>query len=119
MDEEIFAENKVTHFGQPIGMVVAANKTAAQRAAKAVKITYSPLPSIITIEVNKTKSQLIVFITALEMPFQMASVFAEIYIFFFCDGPWTERVFIKYLCMLLSPPLEGAKKLKFVPLSSS
>ena len=74
MDEEIFAENKVTHFGQPIGMVVAANKTAAQRAAKAVKVTYSPLPSIITIEVNQTKSQLIVLILLLLLrcPFRLS-----------------------------------------------
>ena len=52
MDEEAFADGRVTYFGQPIGVVVAEDQMVAQRAAKAVRITYQDLPSIITIEVG-------------------------------------------------------------------
>ena len=50
-DEKVFADGEVTHFGQIIGMVLADNQLIAQRAAKLVKVTYTDLPSIITIEV--------------------------------------------------------------------
>ena len=52
MDEEVFADGKVTAFGQVIGVVVAESQPLAQRAAKAVKVTYEDLPSVITIEVS-------------------------------------------------------------------
>ena len=51
LDEEVFADGKVTTFGQVIGVIVAENQPLAQRAAKAVRVTYEELPSIITIEV--------------------------------------------------------------------
>ncbi len=51
-DEEVFADGKVTHFGQIIGMVLAENQMLAQRAAKLVNISYSDLPAVITIEVG-------------------------------------------------------------------
>lgn len=51
-DEKVFADVEVTHFGQIIGMVLADNQLLAQRAAKLVKVSYTDLPSIITIEVR-------------------------------------------------------------------
>lgn len=48
----MFADGKVNHIGQLIGVIVAESQPLAQRAAKAVKITYDNLPSIITIEVS-------------------------------------------------------------------
>ena len=51
-DEEVFADGKVVHFGQIIGMVLAENQILAQRAAKLVKVSYDDLPAIITIEVS-------------------------------------------------------------------
>ena len=52
-DEEVFADGKVTHFGQIIGMVLAENQMLAQRAAKLVKVSYNDLAAIITIEVSQ------------------------------------------------------------------
>jgi len=46
-----FADGKVTCFGQVIGVIVAESQPLAQRAAKAVRVTYKDLPSIITREV--------------------------------------------------------------------
>ena len=54
-DEPVFADGKVLSFGQIIGIVIARNKPLAQRAVKAVKVTYNDLPSVITIEVSVTK----------------------------------------------------------------
>lgn len=53
-DEKVFADGEVTHFGQIIGMVLADNQLLAQRAARLVKVSYTDLPSIITIEVRNT-----------------------------------------------------------------
>ena len=50
----MFADEKVNHIGQIIGVVVAESQPLAQRAAKAVKVTYKDLPSIITIEVSRS-----------------------------------------------------------------
>lgn len=50
-DEFVFADGEVVHFGQVIGMVLADNKILAQRAAKLVKVSYTDLPTVITIEV--------------------------------------------------------------------
>lgn len=43
---------KVKHYGQTIGAILAETQPQAQRAAKAVKITYEDLPKILTIEVR-------------------------------------------------------------------
>jgi len=51
-DEEVFADGKVTHFGQVIGIVVAENQMLAQQVASKVEVSYTDLPSIITIEVG-------------------------------------------------------------------
>ncbi len=51
-DERVFADGEVTHFGQVIGMVLADDQLLAQRAAKLVKVSYTNMPSIITIEVR-------------------------------------------------------------------
>ena len=51
-DEEVFADGKVTHFGQVIGIVVADSQMLAQQAARMVQVSYSDLPSVITIEVG-------------------------------------------------------------------
>ena len=50
-DEAVFADGKVVTFGQIIGVVLARDQPLAQRAVKAVKVTYQDLPSVITIEV--------------------------------------------------------------------
>lgn len=47
----MFAVDEVTAVGQVIGIVVAEDKLAAQRGARSVKVTYSQLPAILTIEV--------------------------------------------------------------------
>ena len=52
LDEPVFADGEVICFGQIIGMVLAKSQPLAQRAAKAVKVTYDDLPSVITIEVS-------------------------------------------------------------------
>ena len=52
-DETVFADGKVNHIGQVIGIIVAESQPLAQRAAKAVKVIYEDLPSIITIEVSR------------------------------------------------------------------
>ncbi|KAL5482077.1 hypothetical protein EMCRGX_G022358 [Ephydatia muelleri] len=49
-DEPVYADGEVTCFGQIIAVVVADNQMLAQRAAKAVKVTYDDLPSVITIK---------------------------------------------------------------------
>ena len=49
----MFADGKVISFGQIIGIVLAPTQPLAQRAAKAVRVTYEDIhPSIITIEVH-------------------------------------------------------------------
>uniref|UniRef100_A0A8B9KDR4 Xanthine dehydrogenase/oxidase n=1 Tax=Astyanax mexicanus TaxID=7994 RepID=A0A8B9KDR4_ASTMX len=51
-DETVFADNKVTCVGHIIGAVVADTQAHAQRAAKAVKISYEELqPVIVSIQV--------------------------------------------------------------------
>lgn len=52
LDEDVFADGKVTCIGQVIAVVVATSQQLAQRAAKAVTVTYKDLPSVITIEVD-------------------------------------------------------------------
>ena len=52
MDEAVFADGVVTHFGQIVGVVLAESQPLAQRAAQTVSITYDDLPSVITIEVR-------------------------------------------------------------------
>ncbi|XP_066551006.1 xanthine dehydrogenase/oxidase [Amia ocellicauda] len=49
-DETVFAEDKVTCVGHIIGAIVADTKAHAQRAARAVKISYKELKPIITIQ---------------------------------------------------------------------
>ncbi|TPX43030.1 hypothetical protein SeMB42_g04892 [Synchytrium endobioticum] len=49
-DEELFATRKVLHVGQLIGLICADTETQARAAARLVKITYRPLPAIVTIE---------------------------------------------------------------------
>ena len=51
----MFADGKVVTCGQIIGVVLARDQPLAQRAAKAVKVTYQDLPSVITIEVCVVK----------------------------------------------------------------
>lgn len=53
-DEKVFAEDRVTHFGQVIGMVLAEDRLIAERAAKLVQVSYTDLKSVITIEVRCT-----------------------------------------------------------------
>lgn len=51
-DEAVFADGEVTHFGQIIGMVLADNQMLAQQVTKLVQVSYTDLPSVITIEVS-------------------------------------------------------------------
>mmetsp|Transcript_57580 Transcript_57580/g.134925 ORF Transcript_57580/g.134925 Transcript_57580/m.134925 type:complete len:1389 (-) Transcript_57580:19-4185(-) len=50
IDEQIFRTEEVTSTGQPLGVVVAESLEAAERAARMVKVQYSDLEAIITIE---------------------------------------------------------------------
>jgi xanthine dehydrogenase/oxidase len=49
-DEPFFAEDKVLHHGQVIGMVYAETALEAQAAAKAVLVVYEELPPILSID---------------------------------------------------------------------
>ena len=49
-DEVFFAEGEVHTAGQPIAMILATSALKAQEAARAVKVEYEELPSILTIE---------------------------------------------------------------------
>jgi xanthine dehydrogenase/oxidase len=49
-DEPFFANGEVFSHGQPIGMVYAETQLQAQAAARAVKIVYEDLPTILTID---------------------------------------------------------------------
>ncbi|PBP25478.1 xanthine dehydrogenase [Diplocarpon rosae] len=49
-DEPFFADGEVFSHGQPIGLVYAETALQAQAAAKAVKIVYENLPTILTID---------------------------------------------------------------------
>ncbi|KAM4041887.1 xanthine dehydrogenase/oxidase [Anomaloglossus baeobatrachus] len=49
-DEQIFAEQTVTCVGHIVGAIVADTQEHAQRAAKAVQITYEELETVITIQ---------------------------------------------------------------------
>ncbi|KAH8646585.1 xanthine dehydrogenase [Tricladium varicosporioides] len=49
-DEQFFADGEVFSHGQTIGMVYAETALQAQAAARAVKITYTDLPVILTID---------------------------------------------------------------------
>lgn len=49
-DEPFFAEDKVLHHGQVIGMVYAESALEAQAAARAVKVVYDELTPILTID---------------------------------------------------------------------
>lgn len=49
-DEPFFADGEVQHHGQVIGMMYAETALQAQAAAKAVKVEYEPLPTILTID---------------------------------------------------------------------
>ena len=51
-DEQVFRAETVTSMGQVIGVVLAADRATAQRAARRVKVTYEDLPAVITIEVR-------------------------------------------------------------------
>ena len=52
-DDFIFADKEVTTVGQLIGIVVAKSKPLAQRAVEAVKVEYTDLPAILTIQVRQ------------------------------------------------------------------
>ena len=49
-DEPFFANGEVCSQGQPIGLVYAKTALQAQAAARAVKIVYEDLPTILTID---------------------------------------------------------------------
>ncbi|KAF2109392.1 Molybdopterin-binding domain of aldehyde dehydrogenase-domain-containing protein [Lophiotrema nucula] len=49
-DEPLFADGKVLHHGQVIGMVYAETALQAQAAARAVKVVYEELPAVLTID---------------------------------------------------------------------
>ena len=51
-DEQVFRASSVTSVGQIIGIVLARNKTLAQSYAKKVKVNYTPLEPVLTIEVS-------------------------------------------------------------------
>ena len=51
-DEQVFRDGSVTSVGQIMGIVLARNKTLAQSYAKKVKVNYTPLEPVLTIEVT-------------------------------------------------------------------
>lgn len=56
-DEQLFRSDVVTSTGQPLGIVVAISTELAQRAARLVKVEYSDLEPVLTIEdAIRTKS---------------------------------------------------------------
>ena len=50
-DEQVFKTDVVTSVGQIIAVVLAKNQSLAQRYAKMVKVKYTDLPPVLTIEV--------------------------------------------------------------------
>ena len=50
-DEHVFQDGVVTSVGQIIGVVLANTQPLAQQAAKKVKVHYTDLPAVLTIEV--------------------------------------------------------------------
>jgi len=50
MDEQFFRTEEVTSTGQPLGIVVAETLEAAEKAARLVKVQYSDLDAVITVE---------------------------------------------------------------------
>jgi len=57
-DEEVFASRVVTTVGQPIGVIVAEDAFAAQKAVSAIKIQYEPLPAILSLSTAIEKGSL-------------------------------------------------------------
>ena len=51
-DEQVFRASSVTSVGQIMGIVLAKSKTLAQSYAKKVKVNYTPLEPVLTIEVS-------------------------------------------------------------------
>ena len=51
-DEQVFRASSVTSVGQIMGIVLAKSKTLAQSYAKKVKVNYTPLEPVLTIEVT-------------------------------------------------------------------
>ncbi len=49
-DEPLLALGRVHYLGQPVFLVVADTHLAARRAARLAKITYAPLPAILTVD---------------------------------------------------------------------
>jgi xanthine dehydrogenase large subunit len=49
-DDPILATDKVSYLGQPIFLVAATNIEIARRAARLAKVSYEPLPAIITMQ---------------------------------------------------------------------
>jgi xanthine dehydrogenase/oxidase len=49
-DEELFATKEVHFIGQIIGLILASTETEAKAAMKLCKVTYEPLPFVLTIE---------------------------------------------------------------------
>ncbi|RLJ39366.1 xanthine dehydrogenase molybdenum binding subunit apoprotein [Acidovorax sp. 106] len=49
-DEPVFAHTTVQHIGQVIGLVVADSVMQARRAARAVKLDITPLPTVLTVQ---------------------------------------------------------------------
>ena len=53
---QVFASERVEYHGQPLGLLVATNKTAAQAGLAAVKVTYDDIQApVTTIEEALTK----------------------------------------------------------------
>ncbi len=51
-DEQVFAINKVTCYGQVIGAIVADTKEVARQAAREVHVQYEDLKPILTVQVQ-------------------------------------------------------------------
>ena len=46
-DQPVLAGDEVRHIGEPVALVIAADRTTAQRAAQCVEVAYEPLPAVL------------------------------------------------------------------------
>lgn len=46
-DQAVLAIDEVRHIGEPVALVIAANKTSAKRASELVHVEYEPLPAVL------------------------------------------------------------------------
>ncbi len=56
-DEPLFPEDRIMYLGQPLAMVLAADETLAEDAAKLIRLEYEELPPLLEIDAADAKSE--------------------------------------------------------------